>query len=128
MATTTTTSSARETHDLIGSDKVEGTSVRRPNGDKIGEIERIMIDKRSGKVAYAVMSFGGFLGIGEDYYPVPWEKLNYNVELDAYELDISEDRLQGAPKYAAGTDYDYSREGGGRRVYDYYGAQPYWTF
>ncbi|MBX9738433.1 MAG: PRC-barrel domain-containing protein [Beijerinckiaceae bacterium] len=126
MATTTT--SARETHQLIGSDKVEGTSVRRPNGDKIGEIERVMIDKRSGKVAYAVMSFGGFLGIGEDYYPVPWDKLNYNVDLDAYELDISEDRLQGAPKYAAGTDFDYSQDGGGRRVFDYYGAQPYWTF
>ena len=54
----------RETHDLIGSDRVEGTNVYRSNGDKIGSIERIMIDKYSGQVAYAVMSFGGFLGIG----------------------------------------------------------------
>ncbi|MDB5642225.1 MAG: PRC-barrel domain containing protein [Hyphomicrobiales bacterium] len=123
-----TTTSQRETHTLIGSDKVEGTSVRRPNGDKIGEIERIMIDKRSGKVAFAVMSFGGFLGMGEDYYPVPWNKLTYNVALDAYELDISDDLLQGAPSYKAGTDYDWSQEGGGKRVYDFYGAQPYWTF
>jgi hypothetical protein len=53
---------------LIGSDKVEGTPVYRLNGDNIGQIERVMIDKISGKVAYAVMSFGGFLGIGEDYY------------------------------------------------------------
>jgi sporulation protein YlmC with PRC-barrel domain len=62
----------RETASLIGSDKVEGTNVYRSNGDKIGAIERIMIDKQSGKVGYAVMSFGGFLGIGHDHYPVPW--------------------------------------------------------
>ena len=124
----TTTSNTRETHELIASDKVEGTAVRRPNGDKIGEIERVMIDKLSGKVAYAVMSFGGFLGVGEDYYPVPWDKLTYNTAIDAYELDISEDRLSGAPKYPAGTDYDWSREGGGKSVNDFYGTQPYWTF
>jgi hypothetical protein len=58
----------RETHSLIGSGKVEGTAVYRPNGEKIGHIERVMIDKIGGKVAYAVMSFGGFMGIGEDYY------------------------------------------------------------
>lgn len=123
-----TTTSKRETSTLIGSDKVEGTPVRRPNGEKIGEIERIMIDKRSGKVAYAVMSFGGFLGMGEDYYPIPWDSLKYNTALDAYELDIDEDQLQGAPSYKAGTDYDWSQDGGGKRVYDFYGAQPYWTF
>jgi hypothetical protein len=123
-----TTSSQRETHSLIGSDKVEGTAVRRPNGDRIGEIERIMIDKRSGKVAYAVMSFGGFLGMGEDYYPVPWNKLHYNTSLDAYELDATDESLKGAPSFKAGTDYDWSQEGGGKRVYDYYGEQPYWSF
>ena len=62
----------RETAGLIGSDKVEGTPVYRSDGDRIGQIERIMLDKISGKVAYAVMSFGGFLGIGEDYYSLPW--------------------------------------------------------
>jgi sporulation protein YlmC with PRC-barrel domain len=65
----------RETTDLIASDKVEGTEVYRSNGDHVGEIERVMIEKRSGKVAYAVMSFGGFLGMGEDYYPLPWSLL-----------------------------------------------------
>jgi hypothetical protein len=123
-----TTSSQQETHSLIGSDKVEGTAVRRPNGDKIGEIERIMIDKRSGKVAYAVMSFGGFLGMGEDYYPVPWDKLRYNTSLDAYELDVTDETLKGAPSFKAGTEYDWSQEGGGKRVYDYYGAPPYWSY
>ena len=64
-----------ETHSLIASDKVEGTAVYRPNGDKIGRIERVMIDKQTGKVAYAIMSFGGFMGIGQDYYPLPWSLL-----------------------------------------------------
>jgi hypothetical protein len=116
----------RETHELIGSDKVEGTSVRRPNGDKVGEIERVMINKRSGKVAYAIMSFGGFLGIGEDYYPIPWEKLTYNTALDAYELDMTEEQLRGAPSYAPGTNFDYSRAEGGRRLSEYYNVPPYW--
>src|SRR5215213_3756353 len=80
----------RETASLIGSDKVEGTNVYRSNGDNIGAIERIMIDKQSGKVGYAVMSFGGFLGIGHDHYPVPWSLLNYNTQLGGYEVNISD--------------------------------------
>ena len=63
---------ARETAGLIGSDKVEGTTVYDAKGEKMGSIERVMINKRSGQVAYAVLSFGGILGIGSDYYPIPW--------------------------------------------------------
>ena len=88
---------ARETTRLIGSDKVEGTAVRRTNGDKVGTIERVMIDKRGGRVAYAVMSFGGFLGIGDEYRALPWSVLRYNEDLDAYELNLTEDQLRGAP-------------------------------
>jgi PRC-barrel domain protein len=65
----TTTLENRETASLIGSDKVEGTAVYGADSQRIGDIKRVMIDKISGKVAYAVLSFGGFLGIGEDYYP-----------------------------------------------------------
>ena len=126
MPKSSAAASTRETHELIASDKVEGTAVRRPNGDKVGEIERVMIDKRSGKVAYAIMSFGGFLGMGEEYYPVPWQKLTYNTTLDAYEFDVTEDQLRGAPKYSAGTEFDYSRNAGGRTISDYYNVPPYW--
>src|SRR5438067_8858585 len=90
---------ARETTSLIASDKVEGTNVYRSNGDKVGTIERVMIDKRSGRVAYAVMSFGGFLGIGDDYYPLPWELLTYNERLGGYEVNISGEQLKRAPRY-----------------------------
>src|SRR6267143_3342103 len=91
---------ARETTSLIASDKVEGTPVRRSNGDKVGTIEGVMIDKRSGKVAYAVMSFGGFLGMGEDYYPLPWSLLTYNPALGGYEINVTEQQLKNAPKYS----------------------------
>src|SRR5262249_35079970 len=87
----------RETARLIASDKVEGTAVRRTDGTKLGAIERVMIDKRTGKVAYAVMTFGGFLGIGDEYRALPWSLLRYNPELDAYELNVTEDQLRNAP-------------------------------
>ena len=71
----------RETGNLIGSDKVEGTAVYGADNQKIGSIQRVMIDKMSGKVSYAVLSFGGFLGIGDDYYPLPWQSLKYDTNL-----------------------------------------------
>jgi len=87
----------RETSNLIGSDKVEGTPVYRSNGGRVGQIERVMIDKFSGKVAYAVMSFGGFLGIGEDYYPLPWSVLTYDPDLGGYKVNLTEQQLKNAP-------------------------------
>src|SRR2546430_16028289 len=82
----------RETGSLIGSDKVEGTDVYNSAGDRVGTIERVMIDKISGKVAYAVMSFGGFLGLGSDYYPLPWSLLTYNEGLGGYEAHGTDDQ------------------------------------
>ena len=116
--------SARETAGLIGSDKVEGTAVYRSNGDRIGTIDRVMIDKLSGKVAYAVMSFGGFLGIGDDHYPVPWSLLTYNTDLGGYEVNLSDAQLRGAPRFGQGEDwerYDRDRE---TALYSYYGVTP----
>src|ERR1700738_1690680 len=98
MATSTTVDNRRETASLIGSDKVEGTAVYGPDNQKIGSVQRVMIDKMSGKVAYAVISFGGFLGMGEDYYPVPWASLKYDTSLGGYRTGITQDQLQGAPK------------------------------
>jgi PRC-barrel domain protein len=125
MATATQDTSRRETASLIGSDKVEGTAVYRSNGEKVGQIERVMIDKISGKVAYAVMSFGGFLGIGEDYYPLPWPVLTYNPRLEGYEVNVTEQQLKGAPHYGKYENWDWSDPARGRSVYDYYGAARY---
>lgn len=110
-----------ETLNLIGSDKIEGTSVKRLDGEQIGSIRRLMIDKVSGKVAYVVMSFGGFFTIGENFFPIPWEKLHYDPEHDAYILDITEEALHQAPQFHDEMAYDWSRAEG-RRVNDFYGV------
>jgi hypothetical protein len=109
---------ARETAGLIGSDKVEGTAVYDAKGEKIGSIERVMIEKVSGQVAYAVLSF---LGIGSDYYPIPWQSLKYDTSLGGYRTNITEEQLKGAPKFS-GTSWDWEDRERGRQVYDYYGA------
>jgi hypothetical protein len=84
-----------------------------------------MIDKISGKVAYAVVSFGGFLGMGEDYYPMPWTNLKYDTRLGGYRVGVTEDQLKGAPKYNRNTDWDWSDRARDRSVYDYY-KTPLW--
>src|SRR5215203_1406083 len=76
---------------LIESDRVEGTAVYDPQGNHIGSIKRLMIDKKTGKVAYAVMSFGGFLGIGEEEHTVPWNKLDYDTRLGGFRTDVTEE-------------------------------------
>ena len=90
------------------------------------QIERVMLDKLSGKVAYAVMSFGGFMGIGEDYYPLPWSLLTYNPRLEGYEVNIGEQQLKGAPKYSKHENLGLVRPRARQKVYDYYGVAPFW--
>lgn len=116
----------RESGNLIGSDKVEGTSVYSYADEKIGTIERVMIDKLSGKVAYAVMSFGGFLGIGDDYYPIPWTTLRYDEELGGYRADLTKDQLENAPRFGSEDDFDWQDKKAGMDVYNHYGIPPYW--
>jgi len=97
-----------ETALLIASDKVEGTAVYGPDGDKIGRIENVMIDKLTGRVAYAVLTFGGFLGMGNDYYPLPWAMLKYDESLGGYIVNLTRDQLESAPKYRESDTWDWS--------------------
>jgi sporulation protein YlmC with PRC-barrel domain len=112
---------ARETGNLIGSDKVEGTAVYGADSKRIGSIQRVMIDKQSGKVSYAVLSFGGFLGVGDDYYPLPWQSLKYDTRLGGYVVGITEDKLKGGPKYANENTWNWSEPGRTKSIDDYYG-------
>lgn len=111
---------------LIAAEKVNGTDVYNMNGDHLGTVDDIMIDKVSGKAIYAVMSFGGFLGIGEKQHPLPWSSLTYDESKGGYVVNLSKERLEQAPTldpddndFAWTPDY-------GRRVDKYYGAQTYW--
>src|SRR5258707_6190528 len=84
------TSDTKTRSHLIASVRVEGTIVNRSNGDKVGHIERIMIEKVSGKSRYAIMKFGGFLGMGEESYPLPWSVLTYSPRLGGYEVNLTD--------------------------------------
>jgi hypothetical protein len=113
--------SESETGSLIGSDKVEGTTVYGSDDSKIGTIERVMIDKVSGQVSYAVLSFGGFLGIGDDHYPLPWQSLKYDTNLGGYRTNVTEQQLRGAPKYSNDNDWNWTDTTRTSAVNKYYG-------
>src|SRR6516225_205756 len=99
-----------ETHNLIASDRVEGTPVRGTDGATIGTIERVMIDKLTGNVAYAVLSFNGLVGVGQRRLPIPWRQLTYDRKLAAYHLDLTENELSAMPQ-KSGIDWgDRGRE------------------
>jgi hypothetical protein len=118
--------STRQPHSLIASDRVEGTAVRRSNGGKVGTIQRLMIDKVSGNVAYAVLSFGGFLGMGQKHLPIPWARLTYDRLLGAYHLDLSDEELSRAPSFASDKDFDWGDRSQEVAIHNFYKVPPYW--
>lgn len=118
--------SSEETRKLIAADKVEGTTVRNRAGEKLGSIENVMIDKLTGKVAYAVMSFGGFLGIGDRHHPLPWSMLTYDTGKGGYVVNLDKKTLEGAPTYGEKERVNWEDEAWGRKVHDYYGVPPFW--
>jgi len=111
---------------LIESDRVEGTAVYDLSGNKIGTIKRVMIDKISGRAAYAVLSFGGFMGFGSDEFAIPWIKLDYDTRLEGYRTDITRDQLNNAPSFSRQQDHDWSDQQSERALHDYYRVDYYW--
>jgi len=111
---------------LIAADQVEGTTIYNPAGDNLCSVEDVMIDKVTGKIAYAVVGFGGFLGIGNRHYPMPWEKLKYDTNMGGFVVDLDKRVLEGAPSYSDTETVGWEDPAWGKRVYDYYGARPYW--
>lgn len=111
---------------LIAADRVEGTSVYNRAGESLGSIDEIMIDKLSGKVAYAVMSFGGFLGMGERHHPLPWGVLKYDTDLGGYVVDLDKETLRNAPSYAKDESFDFEQRAAAQKLHDYYRIPPYW--
>jgi sporulation protein YlmC with PRC-barrel domain len=111
---------------LIAADKVDGTSVYNLAGDKLGTVEDIMIDKISGRAIYAVMSFGGFLGMGEKHHPLPWATLKYDTVKEGYLINMDKKQLQDAPNYDTNSAFQWTPEYG-RRVDSYYKTPTYWT-
>jgi sporulation protein YlmC with PRC-barrel domain len=114
------TGQSDETDLLISSEKVGGTAVYNRNGERLGTVDHLMIDKFTGQVEYAVMSTGGFLGIGESYNPVPWKSLKYDVNLGGYVMDTDRARLESAPRYQSGEQPNWSDRSYADRVDEYW--------
>src|SRR5690606_40818265 len=112
-------STVHSNHRFISSNDVQGTDVYGPGEDKVGAIDHLMIDKLSGKVSYAVMSFGGFLGLGHSHYPVPWAVLKYDPAVGGYRTGITEQQLRDAPEFSDDTWGDRNWE---TRTHQHYGV------
>ena len=115
------TSSDNVNAEIISSDKVEGSAVYNPTGDKLGSIDDLMVDKHSGQVRYAVLEFGGFLGMGTDRYPIPWKMLKYDQAKGGYVVPLDKAKLEKAPRYADTATPMYDRTYS-ERVNSYYGT------
>jgi PRC-barrel domain len=108
---------------LISSEDVQGTEVYGAGDKTIGEIDHLLIEKVSGRVTYAVMSFGGFLGLGHSHYPFPWAALKYDTNLGGYRTGITEGRLRDAPEFSDDSWEDRDWE---TRTHEHYGVPGYW--
>jgi hypothetical protein len=125
-ATTTSGAAIEETDRLIASDKVEGTAVYNRQDEHLGTVHNFMVDKSTGRVAYAVMSFGGFLGMGQSYHPLPWRVLNYDTRRGGFVVDLDRSRLEKAPTYTVAEMPNWSDRTYGNRIDEFYGVPSYW--
>jgi len=112
---------------LIESDRVEGTAVYDRSGKRIGTVERVMIDKISGRVAYAVMSFGGFFGVGAEEYAVPWRMLDYDPGLGGYRIQITAEQIRSAPSLSRAGSQDWPDRQSEQDLHDHYQVSYYWV-
>ena len=106
--------------------KVIGTNVNDPTGQKLGEVEDIVLDKQSNQIMFAIVGFGGFLGMGEKFHPVPWSTLDYDASEGSYVVNLTKEQLKAAP--ADSMEALTKNDGLGYRdqAYAYYKAKPYW--
>jgi sporulation protein YlmC with PRC-barrel domain len=110
----------------IRAKKVIGTNVKDPSGQKLGEVEDIVLDKQSNQIMFAIVGFGGVLGIGEKFHPVPWSTLNYDTSEDSYVVNLTKEQLKAAPADSIEELTKNDGLGYRDRTYAYYKAKPYW--
>jgi hypothetical protein len=110
---------------LIESDRVEGTALYGAGGERIGTIKRLMIEKVSGRVVYALIAFGRSSDRGADF-TVPWGKLKYDTRLGGYQTDITESELRHAPGFPHDHEHDWSDREREEQLHDFYRIPPYW--
>ncbi|MDO9599212.1 MAG: PRC-barrel domain-containing protein [Azoarcus sp.] len=110
---------------LMGADTLIGNDVYNSNGDDLGDIKEIMLDMRSGRVGYAVLSFGGFLGMGEKLFAVPWDALTLDTMNKRFVLNVDPDRLKDAPGFDKDQWPDMANQAWSDEIHTYYRTKPY---
>ncbi len=110
---------------LMGADTLMGNDVYNPGGDDLGDVKEIMLDMHSGRVTYAVLSFGGFLGMGEKLFAVPWSALKLDTVNKRFTLDIDKSCLENAPGFDKDDWPDMADATWAKGIHSYYGTQPY---
>ncbi len=108
---------------LISSEHLEGASVFDANGKEVGKIDRLLIDKASGQVRYAIIDFSGFMGLRHDAHAVPWTAMAYDGERDRYTADVTEQTLEASPGCMADSAMNREWEA---KVHQHYKTSPYW--
>jgi sporulation protein YlmC with PRC-barrel domain len=114
-------------HRVLSAGSLAGDRVRNSQGEDLGKIEEIMIDIHSGRVAYAVLSFGGFLGMGNKLFAVPWHSLTVDLENKEFILDVPRETLENAPGFDKSDWPDMADPDWGAQVHKHYGRTPYWS-
>lgn len=110
----------------IRASDVIGTEVRNRAGESLGKVEDIVLDKTSNSIMFAVLSFGGFLGIGERYHPMPWAVLDYDPDIEAFVVDYSREQLESAPSDTIDELTRHDGVGFRDRAFEHYQVDPYW--
>lgn len=126
LVSASSTEMARRTSgNLIAADKVTGTDVYNPAGDKLGTVDYVMLDRASGRAVYAIMAFGGFLGLGESYHPLPWPVLRYDTDRGGYVVNLDRQALHDAPWHHEREAFAWTPDYG-RTIDKYYGVTSSW--
>jgi sporulation protein YlmC with PRC-barrel domain len=111
---------------VLSASTICGDAVVNADGEDLGQIEELMVDLDNGRIAYAVLSFSGFLGIGDKLFAIPFDALRLDAENQRFVLDLPRERLEQAPGFEKGRWPDFADERFGQQVYGYYDVQTYW--
>ena len=122
MQTTTTM-----TKTVLSAGTLMGDDVKNAAGEDLGKLEEIMVDVETGRISYAVLSFGGFLGFGDKLFAIPWSALELDTENECVILNVAKERLENAPGFDKDNWPDFSNRAWGADIYGYYEVEPYWT-
>jgi sporulation protein YlmC with PRC-barrel domain len=123
----TQTRKKAEKYGIVSAGTIIGEAVVNRQDEKLGEIHEIMVDAKEGRIAYAVLSSGGFLGMGNKLFAMPWDALEFASSEKKLILDVDKEKLEAAPGFDKDEEWpDFADRSWGREVHDYYGFEPYW--